>query len=64
MTVQVIQPQKQNQVECYRCKAVLQYTYNDIQQKTCTDYLGSRDIVNYITCPLCQNDVSVSRAIK
>lgn len=64
MAVTVVQGQKSNQVECYRCKAVLQYTFSDIKAKMTTDYAGGRDTVHYIPCPLCGTDVTVNGSIK
>lgn len=63
MAVTVVQNQKTNQTECYRCKSVLQYVYTDIKHKITSDYTGGRESVNYIECPVCGHHAGVSGSI-
>jgi DNA-directed RNA polymerase subunit RPC12/RpoP len=44
---------------CRNCGSVLQYVPRDIKQRTVSDYLGDRDIINYIECPECNEQVTV-----
>lgn len=44
---------------CRNCGSTLQYVPRDIKQRTVSDYLGDRDIVKYIECPECNEQVTV-----
>jgi transcription initiation factor IIE alpha subunit len=47
------------QTTCYKCKSVLEYTFQDTKEKTTTDYLGGRDTYRGFVCPVCGSFVSV-----
>lgn len=44
---------------CRHCASMLEYTRSDIQERTDTDYTGSKDIVKFIPCPKCGHQVVV-----
>jgi uncharacterized protein with PIN domain len=44
---------------CRNCGCTLQYVPRDIKQRTVSDYLGDRDIIKYIECPECNDQVTV-----
>lgn len=44
---------------CHHCASILEYTNSETKEKTVSDYGGGRDIVNYITCPSCGNEITV-----
>lgn len=48
------------EVGCRNCGATLNYVPNDVKQDYSTDYTGSKDYYNYITCPPCGKKVTVS----
>lgn len=52
-------PSVVKEVICRNCGSTLEYTPRDIQKRTETDYTGGRDIVHFITCPPCGNQVTV-----
>lgn len=47
------------QTTCYNCKSVLEYTFNDIREKTTTDYIGGRDAYRGFDCPVCKSFITV-----
>jgi ribosomal protein S27E len=49
------------EVICRHCGVTLNYTPNDIQHRTDTDYTGGSETVYYIKCPNCTHDISVKR---
>lgn len=57
--VQVVSPQKPMGATCHKCKAGLEYVYTEIQEKRECDYTGDCEMVKYITCPCCNNQVRV-----
>ena len=57
--VQVVSPQKPMQVTCHRCKAGLEYVFTEIQERMVSDYTGDKELVKFITCPVCNNMVQV-----
>lgn len=44
---------------CKKCGSTLQYTPLDVKRDCTTDYTGSKDYYNFITCPICHNEVHV-----
>lgn len=62
MMVQVIgkDESKVYKVSCPNCASILQYTKSEVHSvKKNYDYLGDYDLVNCVTCPQCNYDVSV-----
>jgi len=49
------------QTSCYKCKSVLEYTFQETREETHTDYTGGRDTYRGFDCPVCQSFVSVGR---
>lgn len=47
------------QATCRHCGSILEYMPVDIKTRTSVDYSGSKDIVKYITCPSCSENVIV-----
>ena len=46
-------------VTCGNCASILEYTNSELQEKTFSDYTGSRDTVKILVCPKCSNDIHV-----
>lgn len=44
---------------CRNCGCTLQYVPRDIKERTVSDYAGDREIVRYIECPECNDQVTV-----
>jgi len=44
---------------CRNCGCMLQYVPRDIKERVVSDYLGDRDIIRYIECPECNDQVTV-----
>lgn len=63
MTVTVIDPKPHHtvvkQAICRECGVTLQYVPNDVKTQRVSDYGGGSDIVHYIECPACNNEVGV-----
>jgi RNase P subunit RPR2 len=57
--VKVINPEPDKriakQAPCRNCGALLEYVPNDVQTGQDTDYTGSSDSYQFITCPNCGN---------
>lgn len=49
------------EVICRHCGVTLNYTPNDIQHRTDTDFTGCSDTVYYIKCPNCNTNIFVTR---
>jgi ribosomal protein S27E len=54
-------PDVVKEVVCKGCGATLSYVPNEVQTRTWMDYGGDNNIVDYITCPNCHNEVSVKK---
>jgi len=52
-------PSVVKEVVCRNCGATLNYVPLDIKERTVSDYTGDRDIISYIECPPCGNQVTV-----
>ena len=48
-------------VTCRSCASILEYTRNEIQEHSYTDYGGGRDTDYFIVCPSCAERVTVKR---
>lgn len=59
--VRVVELPAFKQCTCYNCKAILEYSYNDIQEKFERDYSGCGETVYRIFCPNCGSSPIVSR---
>lgn len=46
-------------VTCRNCGAILEYTPNDVKEKTTRDISGSADTEFYIECPQCSKHVCI-----
>ena len=57
--VTVVKPQEVKQVICHKCGSTLGYVFTEIQERRTVDYDGSRDTYRFISCPCCENEVSV-----
>ncbi len=44
---------------CRGCGAELEYTPNEVKERTVGDYGGGSDTYRWIKCPQCSKDVSV-----
>lgn len=44
---------------CYNCGATLEYVLNDVKRGSHTDYTGSSDSYDYITCANCNKTVEL-----
>lgn len=44
---------------CVRCTSIIEYTLNEVQKRTYTDYSNTTDIINYINCPACNYEIAV-----
>lgn len=42
---------------CHECAAIIEYTAKDLEEKTETDYTGSRDLVYILRCPGCGHGI-------
>lgn len=49
------------EVVCGNCGSTLQYVPNDVKTKTISDYLGDKDTIRYIECPVCNHQKYVLR---
>ena len=47
------------EVVCRNCGCTLQYVPRDVKERTVSDYTGDREIVRYIDCPECNDQVTV-----
>ncbi len=47
------------EIICRNCGSTLQYVPRDIKERTVSDYTGDREIVRYIECPECNEQVTV-----
>ena len=56
--VKVIE-RKPRKVTCPNCKAKLEYTIEDVQKRKETDYFGVFEVINYITCPDCDQHIKL-----
>jgi len=45
---------------CGNCGVTLEYTPNDVQKKTETDYTGCKDVYRFIPCPKCSDILYVA----
>lgn len=43
---------------CRKCGAIVEYLPKDVKSATVCDYSGGRDVVYYITCPGCGEDIN------
>lgn len=61
MTVQVVGRAENllEEVTCKNCLAILKYAPVDVKSFKSRDYSGHTDIVKYLTCPSCEEKVSV-----
>ena len=59
VVITVPHPSVIKEVVCRKCGSTLNYVPADIQQRTETDYGGGRDIVKFIKCPPCGNEIHV-----
>jgi len=46
---------------CSNCGATLNYVPADINERVEIDYTGGRDLVHFIKCPPCGNNIYVKR---
>lgn len=46
---------------CRSCGATLSYVPADIQNKTVSDYTSDKEIIHFIKCPPCGNEIWVKR---
>ena len=53
--IEVIRKPEKLTIECDRCKAVLAYSYTDIENSQ-----NQYDYYTYITCPECSNKIRVN----
>lgn len=54
-------PKKAKKVICSKCTYKLKYTGVDVHSYSSKDISGCTDTYYYITCPKCQEEVSVGR---
>lgn len=47
------------EIICRNCGCTLQYVPRDIKERTVSDYTGDRELVRYIECPECNDQVTV-----
>ena len=47
------------EIVCCHCGSTLEYVPRDVKQRTVSDYTGDREIVYYIECPECNEQVTV-----
>ena len=47
------------QCTCYKCASVIEYELREVNTKYISDYLGDKDMIEYIICPGCGTDVTV-----
>lgn len=52
-------PSVVKQVICRNCGVKLEYIPLDVKNYTTCDYGGGYDIVHYVSCPKCENKVTV-----
>jgi ribosomal protein S27E len=48
-----------NEAICKGCGATLEYVPNEVQTYNWIDYGGDNNVVKYVTCPNCNNEVKV-----
>lgn len=62
--VKIIKPGTKNMINCGFCGALLTYNKDDI--KEVEKYLDQREsyFQKYITCPQCNNNITILEAIK
>jgi DNA-directed RNA polymerase subunit RPC12/RpoP len=53
-------PSVTKEVVCHHCGVTLRYTPNDVMTRIESDYTGCRDRVNYIQCPKCSTQITVT----
>lgn len=46
---------------CSGCSAVIEYVQNEVQSHKSYDYTGDFDMVYWVPCPGCGNQVTVKR---
>ncbi len=46
-------------ITCGNCASILEYTPNEIQEITTSDYLGDSDLIKFLNCPKCGKKVYV-----
>jgi hypothetical protein len=44
---------------CRNCGATLEYLPKDVQKETHYDYGGGKDLIEFIKCPDCNNEIGV-----
>lgn len=59
VTVVGIDESMMKKTTCKNCGSKLEYFRREIKQYTHHDYGGGSDIVRYITCPTCNEEVTV-----
>lgn len=61
MTIKIIghDSSKKKRVTCNNCTSILEYTPNDLKEKIIKDYLGGKDLVKYLVCPRCDNEIHI-----
>ena len=47
------------EVVCRGCGATLEYVPNEVKSYVSRDYGGGTDVINHITCPNCNKEVTV-----
>lgn len=59
MAIEVIgkDPSQYRKVTCRKCASELRYVLADVQERKVWDYTGGTDVVHFIICPCCGNEV-------
>jgi endogenous inhibitor of DNA gyrase (YacG/DUF329 family) len=50
-------PKLMKQCKCRKCAAIVKYSEHEVQSYVEHDYGGGKDLVKFIKCPSCGNDV-------
>ena len=53
-------PKLLHTTKCRKCAAIIEYSKSELQEFVHHDYGGGHDIVTYIVCPNCGNEVHTS----
>lgn len=63
--VQVVgkDPSMMHQVTCRNCASILQFTQSEVKVVVETDYTGGKERVYTITCPDCEDKISVTKIV-
>lgn len=57
----VVGRDKPDKCICRKCRSILEYYPNEVQKYESYSYDGWSDTIRYIKCPVCLEDVIISR---